>query len=524
MGLAHPLASLRGRGLDVLRAEGVDVELLEASEAVTPGLIGAKDEATWSSDGAAVRACAEVNEALMHREAREKPFSVLKYAMTLDGKIATSAWHSAWISSVLSREQVYRERALSDAVVVGGNTVRRDNPHLTTHDKDSAYAPTRVVLSRSLDMPRDANLWDIEDAPTIVFTERGSDKSMQSHLARRGVQVTELEKVTPEAVARECHQLGMVRLFWECGGTLAAPAISSGVISKVMAFVAPKVIGGSDAPGPVGDLGLTKMTEAIELVEPSFRSVGPDILVSGHLPSSGGLSKLVRDCALERPRRHGTPRGTLLRSRRVVSPPSNLVSGSVVNFYKAWDSNGVLSNFYPSELNLSLCCGGDPRIWGSVEHFYQAHKFCPRGGPCCPGADSKPRSEDEKALGQRRHELVERIFRAETPEKAARVGRWAERIKPELLQPGWDKVKLTVMEKAVREKFRLGTSAAAVLLGTGEATIQEASPRDAFWGIGASGRGRNHLGLLLMEQRARLRAEEALSGLATAPADVPKFD
>ena len=103
-----------------------------------------------------------------------KPLSVLKYAMTLDGKIATAAMHSAWVSSAVSRQLVYKERALSDAVVVGGNTVRLDNPRLTTRVEGFPVQPTRVVMSRSLDMPLDAHIWDIEAAPTLVFTEEAS--------------------------------------------------------------------------------------------------------------------------------------------------------------------------------------------------------------------------------------------------------------------------------------------------------------------------------------------------------------
>lgn len=110
---------------------------------------------------AALTACLTANEALLHRAVLKKPLSVLKYAMTLDGKIATAAGHSAWVSSPQSRAIVFEQRAASSAVVVGGNTVRRDNPRLTTR-RDSGHLPVRVVMSRTLDLPDCANLWDTQ--------------------------------------------------------------------------------------------------------------------------------------------------------------------------------------------------------------------------------------------------------------------------------------------------------------------------------------------------------------------------
>ena len=497
VGLAHPLDHLRGEGLAVLREGGVEVELLEAS------LVGP----TGGEEGLAILDCAEVNEALLHREARGKPLSVLKYAMTLDGKIATAAMHSAWVSSAVSRQLVYKERALSDAVVVGGNTVRLDNPRLTTRVEGFPVQPTRVVMSRSLDMPLDAHIWDIEAAPTLVFTEEASyDEHMRAQLVRRGVQVVALTELTPEAVVRECHLRGMVRLFWECGGTLSAPAISDGAIGKVMAFVAPKIIGGGrEAPGPVGDLGFSKMTQAIDLVDPHFEAIGPDFLVSGHLPSSGGLCKLVRACALRKPSEHGLSLDEIRSSRRGGMRTARTGQEACVKFYKAWDAFGALSNFYPSEVRLPMACSEKPRSWRTVEHFYQAHKFCPCGGGCDPwvGTPGGAGAEDTD-VAERRRALVERIWRAETPENAARVGRWAENAQPELMRPDWAEAKLGVMEAALHAKFRDDAGARAVLLSTGAATLAEDSPRDAFWGVGADGRGQNHLGRLLMLVRASL--------------------
>jgi diaminohydroxyphosphoribosylaminopyrimidine deaminase / 5-amino-6-(5-phosphoribosylamino)uracil reductase len=205
----------------------------------------------------------------------------LKYAMTLDGKIAATTGHSAWVTETEARSLVHQLRTGCDAVIVGGNTVRQDNPHLTSHGQ--GHNPLRVVMSRSLDLPPEANLWQTEIAPTIVFTIMGTNPDMQQSLVRRGVEVVALESLTPHQVMAHLGDRGCLSVLWECGGTLAAAAIADQAIQKVLAFVAPKIIGGRDALSPIGDLGLERMTEALVLQRVKWRSVGKDLLVEGYL-------------------------------------------------------------------------------------------------------------------------------------------------------------------------------------------------------------------------------------------------
>ena len=95
---------------------------------------------------------ARVVQPLLHRAVLHRPLSILKYAMTLDGKIATYTGHSAWVSGPACRARVFETRARSDCVIVGGNTVRRDNPRLTTR-RAGGHQPARIVMSRTLDLP-----------------------------------------------------------------------------------------------------------------------------------------------------------------------------------------------------------------------------------------------------------------------------------------------------------------------------------------------------------------------------------
>lgn len=227
-------------------------------------------------------ACRLLNEAFIHRIEQQKPLGILKYAMTLDGKIAATTGHSAWVTSKASRHRVHQLRSTCDAVIIGGNTVRKDNPQLTTHGV-TEHNPLRVVMSRHLNLPEDCNLWDVKIAPTLIFTHKDSNRPLQDLLLTKGVEIVELDTVTPKAVNQYLYQQGVSKVLWECGGVLAASAIADGSIQKIMAFIAPKIIGGQTAPSPVGDLGLTQMSHALSLRKVTVKTIDCDILIEGYL-------------------------------------------------------------------------------------------------------------------------------------------------------------------------------------------------------------------------------------------------
>ena len=275
VGMVDPNPLVAGSGLEKIRSQGISVT------------VGVEEEA-----------CRTLNEAFIHRIVYQRPFGILKYAMTLDGKIATTTGHSSWITGSHSRHWVHKLRSQCDAILVGGNTVRKDNPHLTSHGT-STHNPLRVILTRSMDLPTNANLWDTHDISTLIYTQGNPNPKTQEAIERQGVPIISLETLTPDAVMADLYTQGHSQILWECGGTLAAAAIQDQSIQKIYAFIAPKIIGGLHAPSPIGDLGLLNMTNAIELEKVRLQSITdqtnaditPDVLIEGYLKRSAQALK-----------------------------------------------------------------------------------------------------------------------------------------------------------------------------------------------------------------------------------------
>jgi diaminohydroxyphosphoribosylaminopyrimidine deaminase/5-amino-6-(5-phosphoribosylamino)uracil reductase len=259
IGMIDPDSRVSGGGIKRLMSAGIDVR------------VGVEEEA-----------CLKLNEAFIHRVKYQRPFGIFKYAMTLDGKIATNIGHSQWITGISARNFVHHLRSSCDAVIVGGNTVRRDNPLLTTHGVTN-HNPLRVVMTKTLDLPLNSQLWDVKQAKTVVFTIPQPDTTVKSQLLDRGVEIVEIEDINPSFVMENLYQRGLNTILWECGGNLASEAIASGNIQKIYAFIAPKIIGGKNAPTPMGDLNIQNMNEALLLNKSKIHYLDDDFLIEGYL-------------------------------------------------------------------------------------------------------------------------------------------------------------------------------------------------------------------------------------------------
>jgi diaminohydroxyphosphoribosylaminopyrimidine deaminase/5-amino-6-(5-phosphoribosylamino)uracil reductase len=237
---------------------------------------------------------AQAHEAFFHWLKTGRPFVIIKYAMTLDGKIATSTGDSRWVTGAEARQAVHRLRDECDAILVGVNTVLADNPELTTRLPDDSINgrtprnPFRIILDSRGRLPLTAK---VVQPGTLVATSNAMLPATKNELETRGVEVITFPadkygRVEILPVLAELGKRGFLQLLVE-GGSLVMSSFLFGNpecrANKVWAFIAPKIAGGVESPGPVGGSGVQKMAEALPLKRLNIGTYGQDILVEGYL-------------------------------------------------------------------------------------------------------------------------------------------------------------------------------------------------------------------------------------------------
>ena len=218
-----------------------------------------------------------LNRPFLHRLHSGRPLGVLKWAMSLDGRTALPNGSSQWISGPTARSWVHRLRAGCDAVIVGGGTLRSDDPLLTSRGQRHPE-PLRVVFSRDLDLPDQARLWHQAEAPTLVAHGPEAPADGRQRLDQAGVERLELPRCEPAALLEALAARGCNQVLWECGPALAAAALQQGCVQQIAAVIAPKLLGGQAARTPLGDLGLVDVNQAEPWMLQRLQGLGPDLL------------------------------------------------------------------------------------------------------------------------------------------------------------------------------------------------------------------------------------------------------
>ncbi|MDD5171583.1 MAG: bifunctional diaminohydroxyphosphoribosylaminopyrimidine deaminase/5-amino-6-(5-phosphoribosylamino)uracil reductase RibD [Candidatus ainarchaeum sp.] len=209
----------------------------------------------------------------------KKPFVVIKMAMSADGKTATRTGDSKWISGKEARGYVHRMRASFDAVMVGANTVVKDDPELTSHNKKSCD-PYRIIVDGRLRLPLNARILRNQDGKTIIVTSGKAPEDKIKKVKRKAdVFVSEGDGVDLSKLITALGAMGMKRILIEGGSELNARALEAGIVDKICIFMAPKIIGGRDAKPVIGGLGIARMKDALALYDTKTKKLGRDILL-----------------------------------------------------------------------------------------------------------------------------------------------------------------------------------------------------------------------------------------------------
>ncbi|HWR40487.1 MAG TPA: bifunctional diaminohydroxyphosphoribosylaminopyrimidine deaminase/5-amino-6-(5-phosphoribosylamino)uracil reductase RibD [Patescibacteria group bacterium] len=267
--MTDPNPQVSGQGIARLRAAGIEVvEGVLAAEAARLNRVFTK----WIATG--------------------MPYGTLKWAMTLDGKIATQQGHSRWITGPAARQRVHEFRDCHDAILAGIGTVLADNPELTTRLPQGGKNPLRVIVDSRARIPLTAKVVTDGLAPTLLAVGPEASPAKIKELESYGVEVWPLSATADGLDLRQLFsRLGsrnITSVFVEGGANINGSCLKNNLIDTVHAFIASKLIGGTMAPGPFGGQGCDRMDQALELEDLTQEWIGDDLLISGDVRQREG--------------------------------------------------------------------------------------------------------------------------------------------------------------------------------------------------------------------------------------------
>jgi diaminohydroxyphosphoribosylaminopyrimidine deaminase / 5-amino-6-(5-phosphoribosylamino)uracil reductase len=267
VGSDDPSEKASGRGLGILRDEGIEIEVADGELAARARLL---------------------NQAFRKHARTGRPWVLFKSAMTLDGKVATRTGDSKWISSEHSRAIAHRWRAQVDAVAVGVGTALADDPQLTARLPDVPRQPRRVVFDSTGRTPLDSQLVRAApDPPLTVVVSRAAPRASTDALEMAGAEIIvatgQNEPARVRSALDQLGELGVTAVLLEGGPHLAGAFLDAGEIDEVRLFLAPLLLGGRTARDPLEGEGVEAINDAIRALTLSCDRVGEDLLVSARL-------------------------------------------------------------------------------------------------------------------------------------------------------------------------------------------------------------------------------------------------
>ncbi|RYG73296.1 bifunctional diaminohydroxyphosphoribosylaminopyrimidine deaminase/5-amino-6-(5-phosphoribosylamino)uracil reductase RibD [Lentibacillus lipolyticus] len=251
-----PNGKVAGRGVEKLRAAGVEVKL-----------------------GVLEKEAADVNRTFFHYIQTGMPYVTLKTAASLDGKTATRTGDSKWITGEAARMDVHRYRHNHDAILVGMNTVLADNPSLTARLPNGAKNPLRIVLDSKLRTPLEANVVSDGQADTWIITGEQVADAAALPYEERGVTVIRLPDTDPDTILRYLGNQRIMSLFVEGGASVHGSFLKHGRMNQLVQYMAPKLIGGKNAPGVIAGDGFNSMNGVLSMRIRFMEMIGDDVKI-----------------------------------------------------------------------------------------------------------------------------------------------------------------------------------------------------------------------------------------------------
>lgn len=263
IGSSDPNPLVAGKGVQMLKQHGIEVV-----------------------ENILKKECDGINEVYFHFVKTKTPFVVMKYAMTLDGKIATVGGKSKWITGEVARQRVQKDRHKYSAIMVGVGTVKADNPLLTCRLEHSKN-PIRIICDTHLRTPLDSNITQTASEVRTILATCVTDSFRISPYLEKGCQIITCKKKEDHIDLNDLMiKLGKEKIdsiLLEGGGMLNWSALKAGIVKKVQTYIAPKIFGGDNAKGPIGGLGVNNTGDAYVLENAKIISLGDDFLIESEV-------------------------------------------------------------------------------------------------------------------------------------------------------------------------------------------------------------------------------------------------
>lgn len=265
MGKRDPNPLVAGKSVEILQKHGIQV-----------------------IEGVLEEACTQLNRIFFHYIKKKTPYIMMKYAMTMDGKIATYTGDSKWITGELARAKVHEDRHCYKGIMVGSKTILLDNPLLTCR-KSNGINPIRIVCDTHLSISLESQLVKTASTVETIIATACQDSEKQARYIKSGCKILQIPKegnhLNLMVLMEKVVALGIDSILLEGGGTLNGSMLEAGYVNRIQTYIGPKIFGGQSAKGPIGGLGVPTVAQSFPLKVETVKKIGEDILIESEVVS-----------------------------------------------------------------------------------------------------------------------------------------------------------------------------------------------------------------------------------------------